>query len=239
MNEELYIGFENYLNDEMTASEKIEFEENLQNDKQLQEKFELYKQTTRFLEAKFSSETADFNQNLNTISQEYFSDKNLKPKVISLKPWYFAVAASVAIVFCAWFFTQNSNLSYGDFDDHENAYFMERSNSDTDLKEAQNSFNKRDYKNAVISFEKTKITAPETKYFYAIALIETDRYSKAETVLKSIEAGNSIYKFKAIWYLALSNLKQEKIEETKKYLKLIPEDAEEYEKAQNLLDNLN
>lgn len=238
MNEELYIGFENYLNDEMTADEKNNFEENLQNDQQFRESFELYKQTTRFLATKFSSDTSDFKKNLDTISKEYFNEENLKSKVINLKPWYFAVAASVAILFGAWFFTQNSNPSYEDFDDHENAYFMERNDSDSNLKTAQDFFNKKDYKNAVASFEKIEIIQPEQMYFYAIALIETNNYSKAEILLKSIKQGNSAYKFKATWYLALLNLKQEKIQETKSYLKLIPDDADEYEKAQKLLKDL-
>lgn len=238
MNEELYISFENYLNDEMTADEKNNFEENLQDDQQFRESFELYKQTTRFLATKLSSDTSDFKQNLDSISKEYFKQENSKFKVINLKSWYFAVAASVALLFGAWFFTQNSNPSYEDFDDHENAYFIERNDSDSNLKTAQDFFNKKDYKNAVASFEKIEIIQPEQMYFYAIALIETNNYSKAEILLKSIKQGNSAYKFKATWYLALLNLKQEKIQETKSYLKLIPKDADEYVKAQQLLKDL-
>ena len=80
---------------------------------------------------------------------------------------------------------------------------------------------------------------PELHYFYAIALIETNDYAKAETLLKEIKSGTSVYKEKATWYLALSNLKQKKLEECKIYLKQIPTDAEDYDNAQKLLKRLD
>ena len=86
MQEELYIAFENYLNNEMSLEEKTTFENQLQNDDKFQEKqFELYKQTTQFLEIKFSNDTVDFKKNLKSISEDHFADKIRKKesKVIS------------------------------------------------------------------------------------------------------------------------------------------------------------
>ena len=131
------------------------------------------------------------------------------------------------------------NPEYGDFNQHENAYFMERGTSDINLNEAQKAFNVKDYKKAVASFEKVQdMTSPELEYFYAIALIETNHYTKAETLLSNIKSGTSVYKDKATWYLALSDLKQKKFDECKVYLNQIPTDAEDYPKAQKLLKDL-
>jgi hypothetical protein len=53
-----------------------------------------------------------------------------------------------------------------------------------------------------------------------------------------LRGGNSVYKDKATWYLALSYLKQDKKAACKSTLKEIPVDAEDYDKAQKLLNNL-
>jgi len=240
MSEQLYITFENYFSNEMSQEEKLEFENQLQNDIELQEKFELYKETTQFLATKFDSETSAFKENLKSISEENFAEKEVKKsKVIAFKPIYYAVAASVVFAFGTWFMMQG-NPEYGDFNQHENAYFTERSVGNANINEAQKTFNEKDYKKTVLAFEKVQnLTNPELQYFYAIALIETNDYNKAEILLNTIKSGSSIYKEKATWYLALSNLKQNKLEECKTYLNQISDDAEDYEKAQKLIKDLD
>jgi tetratricopeptide (TPR) repeat protein len=240
MNEENYIGFESYLANEMPSDEKIIFEDKLQNDSKFRESFNLYKETTQFLEHKFSSEAIDFKKNLETISNNHFSDSEEKEtKVVNLRPWYYAVAATMAIVFGALLFTQ-SDPQYGDYNQHQTAVFVERSEADVNLKEAQEFFNAQNYKKAVQSFEKINdLKNPELQLYYAIALIETNDYQKAEIFLNNIRTGVSVYKDKATWYLALSNLKQKKLEECKTILKQIPVDAEDYDKAQQLVKDLD
>jgi len=241
MNEERYIGFESYLNNEMPAEERTQFETQLQSDAELRASFNLYKETTQFLENKFSSETSDFKNNLKVISESNFSNKEKKEvKVISFKPWYYAVAATVTLMFGAWFFMQN-DPQYGDYNQHENAYFTERGSIIKNLKLAQEAFNSKNYKVAVENFEIVlkDYDKPEIRYFYAISLIEENRFVDAESNLTTIKNGKSVYKDKAIWYLALSNLKQKKMEECKTYLKQIPTDAEDYDKAQKLLKELD
>ena len=240
MNEERYIGFESYLNNEMPSDEKIIFEEKLKNDSSFKESFNLYKETTQLLEHKFSSETIDFKNNLESISKAHFSETSEKEvKVVNLRPWYYAVAATMALVFGALLFTQ-SDPQYGDYNQHETAVFVERSEGDANLKQAQEFFNAKEFKKAVDAFEKIEdLKNPELQYFYAIALIETKDYQKAEIFLNNVKSGTSVYKDKATWYLALSNLKQKKLEDCKSFLKQIPEDGEDYEKAQQLLKDLD
>lgn len=241
MNEELYIGFESYLNNEMSTEEQLNFEQKLQDDLQFKESFDLYQQTTQFLDAKFSAETTSFKQNLQSISSAYFNDnQNKKSKVIAFKAWQYAVAASVVVLLGTWFFMQNNAPEYGDYSQHEAAYFTERGADDVNLKNAQDFFNAKDYKSAVLAFEKINdLKNPELQYFYAIALIETNDFAKAEVFLNTIKSGTSVYKDKAVWYLALSNLKQNKIPECKSLLKQIPSDAEDFDKAQQLLKDLD
>lgn len=239
MNEETYIRFENYLANELSSEEKQLFEEQLQNDVQFSESFQLYKETTQFLEHSFSKETLDFKENLQSISTQYFAEETTsKPKVITFKPWYYAVAASVVVVIGTWFIMQN-DPNYSDYNQHDTALFMERSVGDENLKQAQEAFNAKDYKKAVAAFDKiTDFRDPELQYFYAISLIETNNYTKSRLFLDYLREGNSVYKHKATWYLALSYLKQDKKEECKTTLKEIPSDAEDFVKAQQLLNDL-
>lgn len=239
MNEETYIRFENYLAKELSSEEVKIFEEQLQNDPEFNESFSLYKETSQFLEHKFSNETIDFKENLKAISNQHFSSETPeKGKVIAFKPWYYAVAASVVVVMGMWWMIQ-SEPNYSDYNQHDTALFMERSVGDANLKAAQEAFNAKDYKKAVVAFDKiTDLRDPELQLFYAISLIETDNYAKAQLFLDQLRNGNSVYKHKATWYLALSYLKQDKKEACKSMLKEIPTDAEDFEKAQELLSDL-
>jgi len=239
MNEELYISFENYLHNEMTPEEKAIFEEQLQDDTDFNEKFEAYKETTLLLEHKFSKETAAFKQNLSGISNANFADEGKqKGRAIAFKPWYYGAAASIAIVLGTWISMQNSEPRYQDFNQHEVASFIERNEADANLKTAQEWFNNKEYEKAVVVFEKIANANSEVQYFYAISLIETNNYAKAESLLNDLQDGNSVYKEKAIWYSALLELKQGNLEACKKFLQQIPEEAEDYEKAQKLLKDL-
>lgn len=241
MNEELYMDFERYLAHEMPADEKSRFEEKLQKEPSFRESFELYKETTQFLETKFSAESASFRQNLKAISDTHFEQAGAEKetKVIHLRPWYYAVAASMAIVFGTLIFNQ-ADPQYSDYNSHETAVFTERGTAEANLKQAQDFFNGHQYQKAVASFEKLQdLQKPELQYFYAIALIETSQFQKAGKVLNALKAGTSVYKDKAAWYLALSYLKQHKTKECKALLQQIPADADEYAKAQELLDDLD
>ena len=241
MHEELYIAFENYLNNEMSIEEKDIFENQLQNDEEMQNQFELYKETTQFLEVKFSNETIDFKDNLKSISENHFeSSTKKKSKVISLQSKWFAIAAMLVVFIGVWYLNQGANPSYTDYNSHNEANFIERSEGNPDLKAAQDYFNAKDYQKASETFAKIKNVAnPEIQLYYGISLIETDNYSKAKILLENVSQGNSVYKEEAIWYLALSSLKQKNYEASKKYLQQITEDSEKYSSAQKLLNDLD
>lgn len=246
MNEELYILFENYLSNQLSEKEKIDFENQLQNDTSIREKLAIYKDLNGFLENKFSQESIDFKKNLETISKSHFekstvNEKQNKGKIIQFKPYYFAIAASIILVIGTWFMMQNSMPNYNDYNQHEDAYFTERGDIIKNLKLAQDAFNAKNYPEAITNFEIVlkSYKKPEIEFYYAVSLLEVDKYAESEAIFNNLKSGTSIYKNKSTWYLALSNLKQKKYEETKEFLKQIPEDAEDYAKAQKLLDELD
>ncbi len=240
MNEEHYIVFENYISNELSTDEKTNFEKQLSEDKVLASAFEVYKELNLHLENKFGNEQElkAFKKNLKSISKEHFKTK--KPKVVAFKPWQYAIAASVAILVGLFVF-QNINPSFDDYNNPEMATFIERGDVNENLKLAQDAFNAKNYKTAIPYFEAIlKVNkSPEIQYFFAVSLLEDNQFQKAETNLMELKSGTSIYKNKATWYLALSKLKQKDYDSCKEILQTIPDDFEDYDQVQELLNELD
>jgi hypothetical protein len=173
-----------------------------------------------------------------SVSKKHFKTK--KSKVIDLRAWHYAAAASVAILFGLFLF-QNINPTFEDYDNPEMATFVERGDVNENLKLAQDAFNAKEYKKAIPIFETVLKTnkSPEIQYFYSIALLEDNQLQKAEINFSDLRYGNSIYKNKATWYLALSKLKQEDYDSCKIILQSIPDDFEDYDQVQELLNDLD
>ena len=240
MNDERYILFDQYFQNELSEEDKIKFEKQLSEDSELASAFEIFKDLNLHLDNKFgnASERNDFKKNLKSISKEHFKPK--KSKVVAFKPWQYAIAASVAVLVGLFFF-QNINPKFEDYNQPENAYFTERGEVNDNLKVAQDAFNSKKYK-AVIPYFETLLKekkSPEIQYFYAISLLEDGQFQKAETNLVALKSSNSVYKNKATWYLALSKLKQKEYKSCKEILMTIPDDYENYDQVQQLLNELD
>ena len=68
---------------------------------------------------------------------------------------------------------------------------------------------------------------------------ESNQIKQAEAEFNWIKSGNSIYKNKAVYALALIKLKQKNYKACKEILLTIPSDYENYDKVQELLDELD
>ncbi|WP_433834745.1 tetratricopeptide repeat protein [Flavobacterium anhuiense] len=183
-------------------------------------------------------ERVAFEENLTKISDKYFNKK--KHKTASLKPWYFAVALSIIIMFGLFFFDYKHYPNFEDYNHPESAYFTERGVSEAILKQAENNFNGKRYETAIPIFEMIlkENNSDEIKYFYAVSLLQVSKYVKAENIFKELEAGNSVYKEKAKWNLALSKLKQGKYNECKAILETISQDYKDYDDVEHLREEL-
>jgi TolA-binding protein len=241
MNEERYIQFSQYLDNEMSIEEKNTFEKQLVEDSEFASAFEIFKELNEHLTTKFghATERNAFKENIHSISKAHF--KATKPKVINLKSWQYSVAASVAILVGLFVFMQNNDPTFEEYNQHENAYFTERGSSDDQLKKAQDAFNSKNYKEAATQFQKVlkEKESPEIQLFYAISLLEDNQFQKADVYLMDLKLGNSVFKNKAIWYLGLSKLKQKDYKSCKEILRSIPSDYEDYEQVEQLLNELD
>lgn len=240
MNDERYILFSQYLENELSAEEKTNFEKQLAEDQEFASAFEIFKELNLHLENKFGNakDLKAFKKNVKSISAVHFKTK--KSKVVDLRGWHYTVAASVTILVGLFVF-QNINPDFEDYNNPETATFIERGDVNENLKLAQDEFNAKNYKKAIPYFEAVlKVNkSPEMQYFYAISLLEENQFQKAEANLSELKSGTSIYKNKATWYLALSKLKQEDYKSCKEILKTIPDDYEDYDQVQELLNDLD
>jgi hypothetical protein len=241
MNEDHFLEFDEYIQGEMTVADKLAFEQQLKDQPELVMAFETYKELHLHLENKFgqANELKAFKQNLKGISKDHFKKKT--PKVIAFKPWHYGIAASVAVLVGIFFLNQNSDPAFEDYNHPETAFFTERGEANDNLKRAQDAFNAKQYKTAIPLFEtilKTNQSA-EFQYFYALSLLEDNRLPEAEAVFVTLKSGNSIYKNKAVWSLALSKLKQKDYKSCKELLLTIPEDYEGNDEVDALLEELD
>lgn len=241
MNEETYLIFDQYLQDELLKEEKIEFEKELAENQELADAFAAFKDVNAQLEVKFGieEERNAFVTTLQTASNNHFNAP--KSKLLVFRPWMYMAAASVALLFGVFVFNSNSQPSFEDYNQYENAYFTERGEASANIKKLEIAFNEKKYQDAIPLFEtllKENKTA-ELNYYYGIALLETNRTAEADIVFNELQSGSSVYKNKATWSLALSKLKQKDYQSSKKILLTIPSDYEDYDEVQKLLKELD
>ncbi|TCK65059.1 hypothetical protein DFQ05_2271 [Winogradskyella wandonensis] len=248
MKEENYIAFDIYLSQSLSQEDLLAFEEKLSTDDDFKEAFETYRELSGFLEHSLDDNHAskEFEKNLKSISQNYFKKekKQTQPTKTSrtFRISQLAIAASVAVFLGLFIFNTFSDADYNDYSNHDAISLTVRGNTKDVITKAQKAFNNRDFEAAETYFTqilKTDTENIEVKLYKAISQIEQDKFKEADESLNEIAKGQSAYKYDALWYAALSKLKQNDDQACIGLLKKIPEDAEAYKKAQKLINKLD
>lgn len=239
-----YILFEDYLSNSLSESERQLFEKRLNEDKTFEEAFALYNETSAFLIHKFSDKTerAAFKTTLSKISDaQSGTTKNAAKKVKMLQPWKLAVAASILVIVGVFYSQWFTTPVYSDFAAYPQISLAVRGDINQLAAEAEKAFNSQNYQEAIPLFKSLLEADPqnrEIQLFLAVSQVEENAFAKADTLFGSLLKEPSAYLNQARWYAALSKLKQKEYEKTEAILRLIPQEAEEYPKAQKLLKKL-
>ncbi|NRR92184.1 hypothetical protein HSX10_11455 [Winogradskyella undariae] len=248
MEEQDYIQFEAYVSGEMSQNELLDFENRLQTDSKLNEAFQIYKDLSSHLKHEIANEqeASDFKANLDVVSSLYFNkhESGESKEEVSQEPnlFKYIVAASVMVLLGFFMFNQVSDPIYEDYNDFHSISLMTRSAGDEVTIEAEESFNAKNYKDALVAFNiilEDDFANLEIQLYKSIALVETNQFEEGDDLLLKIINGSSAYRDNAKWILALSYLKQEQKAGCKEVLKTIPEDTEYYKSAQKLLKKLD
>ena len=248
MEDQDYIMFEAYLSGDLSADELNAFNERLNSDEQFQQAFKMYRDLSSHLEHNITNEqeSADFKANLDVISNQYFNkiddpigtttDESGKSNF-----YKYAIAASVILLLGIFVFNQFNTPTYKDYNNFEPISLTVRSSDNAFFNQAEQSFNAKNYEEALVAFNsilEEDFSNLEIQLYKGIALVETNQFEEADDLLKKLSQGNSAYKYKAKWILALSYLKQENKLACIETLKTIPKEAEDYKRVQDLLKKL-
>ncbi|PHS54088.1 MAG: hypothetical protein COB01_02800 [Lutibacter sp.] len=246
MKEVRYIEFDKYLNNELSGAAIESFEKKLESNADFKQEFEIYKALENSLTSKFKSEKEEqeLRNTLSNLGSKFIKDKEpvkKETKVISLMRYRnLMVAASIALLVGLFLFN-NENPVYSDFSNHNSLELVVRSEHNEVVIKAQEAFNSENYE---VALQQLTLLATKNKndieieLYKAICYLEINMYADADIIFDEISSGNSAFTNTAMWYKALSMLKQEQFEACKYVLQTIPKSAEEYKQAEKLLRKL-
>jgi len=248
-----FLLIEKYIKGDLTPEELDAFKSLLKNGKNFADDVNLYKdiESTLTSRANNQEEANKLKNTLENLGKDFIIDpnkdegsnsvKDTSIKVFKLQRFSKYLVAASLVLLATIFWLKNENPAYEDFANYEYVDMVVRGNFNKTVVKAQNAFNIKDYENALKAFNillENDNSNAEFQLYKAICLVELDKFNEADAIYKKIRNGKSIYKNKAIWYLALSKLKQKEYASCKKVLKDLPNDAEDFEMAKKLLDKL-
>lgn len=240
MNEDKLLTVARYLEGDMEGGEKAAFEASLQTDAELQELVAQYKDIHQTLKMKIAPDEQDrqVENTLKGMNQQYFK----QTKTVSLKPYlkWLSVAAVLVIGLLVW--APWSSGLYEKYSFSKQMQVAERgADNQAQLSKAAELYNKGDYAAARKILGKEYMFNPQSPlltYYFAITLIETKQTYEARTLLKHLFEGQSVFKYDAAFYAALSLIKEDKKTEAIEWLQKIPQENANYAKAQELIAEL-
>ncbi len=247
MQKERYIRFDRYLNNELSEEELKSFEEQLKSDTDFKEDFEVYCALESSLVSKFENEeeALALRKTLSDLGSQHIKQGESNKKETKVIPLFrfrnLMVAASIALLI-GFFLFNNGSPVYEDFAQHNSLELVVRGDNNEAISKAEHAFNSKNYEEALKQLTVLAGNYPndsEISLYLGISQLELNNYDEAETIFNNIGEGNSAFATKAVWYKALTFLKQRKLHECKEVLKTIPESAEEYPQAKRLLKKLS
>lgn len=241
---------EKYLAGEFNKEELMAFEKRLQEDSSFAETFALYKTIEN--EMKTADDERELTENLSQLTKKHFHPQK-ETRVIPLNPrikkwWRYAAAAAalitILLLFKPW---QDSPLSngeiYAQYAIPEELPIVARgTNEDSLLIKASELFNKKDYTAAIPlldSITKLRPAEAQLQLSLGISYLNTGKFDLAINRFDALAAGQSIYKYDALAWKALTFLKQDKRADCIAVLQQIPVNAANYNKAEKMIKKLS
>ncbi|OQP64844.1 hypothetical protein A3860_19000 [Niastella vici] len=234
-----------YAEGEMNADERSAFEVALLADESLRNQLALYQEVHGSLQQHFGAdEQRDQLQNtLQSMRGEFFGAATQPARVVPMKRYLRGAVAVAAILIAVIVIWQPWKPDlFKEFSETSMVAPAERGDAADDLLEqAVEAFNKKEYATAATLLQQVKQqdTANSTiNFYYGVALLQTDKLKEARDIFNRLFAAQSAFKFEAAFYQALGYLKEGNKVACKEWLQKIPADANEYNRAQRLLQQL-
>ncbi|MEM7104738.1 MAG: tetratricopeptide repeat protein [Bacteroidota bacterium] len=248
-----YDIFEQYLNGELEGQVLSDLEEQLKTDAVLAKELELFRKVKAGISAKLQSHSGKeaLLKTIGALEGEYFmegqqnsdSETSGGPRLVSRRfiMTAMAVAASVLLLVFIWQPWQPSMSLYEQYAQFPVADLTSRSTGDLDLTNMQQAYNAGDFTTAIAYFDQylsSNREDYEISMLNGISNLQVENFSRALALLAKVVSSNSAFKNDARYYLALTYLKMEDIPRCKTFLEAIPEGADKYTNAKDLLSKL-
>ena len=247
MNEQDFALLDNYFNGLLAPDDARAVEARAASEAGFGEEFALRQEMEAF--PRRAAQRQAFTDTLTAVGADFFQEKkservkNLPPMTakISRIRWLAAAASLALVAVAVWFITSTGSPSYRQFAQHDAPSFTVRGAADQAASEAETAFNAGNYAAALDALDRLLAEQPgdPTALLYkGICLIELDRTAEARAVLEPMASGSSALRSEAVWYVALSFLKDKNTAAcSAELLKIAPGEGR-YEQAQTLLKKL-
>lgn len=231
---------EKYLRGELNEIEMKAFEKKIQEDKNLYEEVELFKDMLGGLRLRNNKLLKN---KLNEIHEKAFPEnKQAKVRTINWKQIAIAFAASVALVITFFYFQNQKSSSDSLYATYYTTYqpdWSTRGDNGQQIDENIKSlYESKNYKALLSSLEKK---GNDAKFFMlkGSSNLELEQYAAARNDFENA-ANNPLYKSTAQWYIALSYLKEKDIEKCKSILNSFANNStsDYHNEAKELLEEL-
>jgi hypothetical protein len=236
-----------YAEGEMPAEESQAFEKALAADDSLRQQLAFYHEVHNSLQQHFSKDAGQvqLEGTLQQMRGEFFKKETKTAKVVSINRYLryaMGAAAVLLIALFLWKPWQQTELyeEYGQIKMIDPT--VRGSADDSTIQKAVEDFNNKNYANAQVLLENIRIRQPRDSYiefYYGACQVNKGlEMSQARETLTPVYNGESVFKYEAAFFIALSYLRENNKEAAREWLQKIPADAANYGKAQELLGKL-
>lgn len=240
MNDIDYELIERYLSGDMTGEARAAFETRMLVEPDLKDAVQHYAEVQDSLRQSLKDDPQR-----EQLQQTLQSNRHVfrEAKRFTLRRYYIAAASIAAITAFVLFWSPWQQDVYQQFGVQEMVSPAERgSASDTLLQSASEHFNHHRYQQAIDDLNKVIEHHPEDAfaiYYRGLSYLENKQHDYARADLEMIYNGESVFKYDAAFYIALSYYKENKKDQCRSWLDKIPAEAgDTYERAQRLAKEL-
>ena len=229
---------EDYLNQDLTATEIEDVKERLKSDPQ----FKAHMEIVRDLPDAMNVDTEGFKHDLKKVMQSVETAPT-RVRRLQLRGIIWAVAATAAIVLAVNFLVQDSSPDQL-FAQHfnlpaENISVRSNGSVEESLTKGLEAYSAEDHDAATANFERYLADHPDeeaVRFFYSMSQVANEDYPAAEENLRRVEQRGGTYSTSAKWYLGLVYLKLEKLDAASEYFEELASTQGTYqERAKGLL----
>lgn len=218
-----------FLRGEMDKAEAQAFERALSENPELQQKMKIQQELVSYIDLMGDQEVL---ANIRKVEGIY---RSRKEGAIKKMPWLrpALIAASVAILLFAgwWFLTPSSepDVLYANFYQPYELSFSSRDGGNAEtLLAASTAYNAEDYAQAITAFQSLppELQTSKVKLAIGISQMELSSFEEAQSLFDQIiSVEDPLFMDQALWYKALSLLKQDELEQAKGVFQQLKDDT--------------